>query len=105
LLQRRQVAADVLQMAVKLSRDPQSFRRPSAAAQAARQLQSQGVAVRAGMRLFFWFSRQGVSVTPPGANELDWNRYARLVMQAAAEMLDILQPVREVRQFHLPLSR
>lgn len=105
LLQRRQVAADVLQMAVKLSRDPQSFRRPSAAAQAARQLQSQGVAVRAGMRLFFWFSRQGVSVTPPRADELDWDRYARLVLQAAAEMLDILQPMQQVRQFHLPLSR
>ncbi len=104
-LQRRQAAVEALQMAVKLSRDPQSFHRPSAAAQAARQLQAEGVAVRAGMRLFFWYTLQGVSVTPPGADCLDWDRYARLVFRAAAEILDPLQPVSEVRQFHLPLCR
>lgn len=104
-LQRRQAAVESLQMAVKLSRDPQAFRRPSAAAQAARQLQAQGLAVRAGMRLFFWFTRRGVSVTPPSAAEVDWDRYARLVLQAAAEILDLLQPAYEVRQLHLPVCR
>lgn len=104
-LQRRQAAVEGLQMAVKLSRDPQAFRRPSAAAQAARQLQAEGVAVRAGMRLFFWYTRQGVSITPPNADDLDWERYARLVFRAATEILDILQPSRPVRQFHLPLCR
>ncbi len=104
-LQRRQAAIETLQMAVKLSRAPQAFRRPSPAAQAARQLQAQGVSVRAGMRLFFWYTRQGVSVTPPSPDDLDWDCYARLVFRAAAEILDLLQPTREVRQFHLPLCR
>ncbi|MCX7975809.1 MAG: hypothetical protein N2646_01940, partial [Bellilinea sp.] len=74
-------------------------------AQAARQLQAQGLAVRAGMRLFFWFTRRGVSATPPSAAEVDWDRYARLVLQAAAEILDLLQPAYEVRQLHLPVCR
>ncbi len=104
-LQRRQAAIETLQMAVKLSRAPQAFRRPSPASQAARQLQAQGVSVRAGMRLFFWYTRQGVSVTPPSPDDLDWDCYARLVFRAAAEILDLLQPTREVRQFHLPLCR
>ncbi|GIV65312.1 MAG: hypothetical protein KatS3mg046_572 [Bellilinea sp.] len=104
-LQRRQAAIEGLQMAVKLSRDPQAFHRPSAAAQAARQLQAEGVAVRAGMRLFFWYTRQGVRITPPNADDLDWDRYARLVFRAAAEILDVLQPTRRVHQFHLPLCR
>jgi DNA polymerase-2 len=105
LLQCRQAAVEGLQMAVKLSRDPQAFHRPSAAAQAARQLQAEGVSVRAGMRLFFWYTRQGVRVTPPNADDLDWDRYARLVFRAAAEILDVLQPTRRVHQFHLPLCR
>ena len=89
----------------QLSRDPQAFRRPSAAAQAARQLQAQGVTVRPGMRLFFWFTRQGVSIAPPPPEEMDWDRYARLVLRAAGELLDILQPAQKNRQFYLPLLR
>lgn len=104
-LQRGEVPADALQMAVKLSRDPQAFRRPSAAAQAARQFQAQGVTVRPGMRLFFWFTRQGVSIAPPPPEEMDWDRYARLVLRAAGELLDILQPAQKNRQFYLPLLR
>ncbi len=103
-LQRREVPPAALRMAVKLSRDPHAFRRPSPAAQAARQLLAQGVAVRPGVRLFFWFTHQGVSVAQPEPEALDWERYGRLLLHAAAEVLDILQPELTAQQFHLPLS-
>ncbi len=90
-LQRQAVAMEDLQMAVKLSRMPDAFRHPGPAAQAAVQLLERGVQVRPGMRLRFWYTRRGVSVFPPRAGEVDWERYARLVQRAADEILEILE--------------
>jgi len=91
-LARRQVAPGDLQVAVKLRQPPEAYRKPGPAAQAARQLQAHGVPVRPGMRLHFWFTRQGVSVTPPHPQDLDIERYARWVQRAAAEVLEIFTP-------------
>ncbi|MEJ5315021.1 MULTISPECIES: DNA polymerase domain-containing protein [Anaerolinea] len=90
-LSRGQIPPAVLKVAVKLSRAPESFRKPGPAAQAARLLAERGVAVRAGMRLHFWFTRQGVSVDMPAPSMVDVDRYARLVQRAAEEILQPLE--------------
>ncbi len=102
-LQRHEVDVVDLRMAVKLSRSPSAYRHPGPAAWAAWQLEAQGTAPRPGMRLGFWFTRQGIRVTPPAPDEVDYDRYARLVWRAAAEILEPLTPLPPNRQPRLPL--
>lgn len=90
-LSRGEVSPAVLEMAVKLSRPLENFRKPSPAAQAARLLAERGMAVQAGMRLHFWYTRQGVSVEIPAFEKLDLPRYAHLIQQAADEILQPLE--------------
>lgn len=92
-----------LRVAVKLRQSPSAYRHPGPAAQAAWQLEARGTASRPGMRLGFWFTRHGIRVTPPAADEVDADRYARLVWRAAAEILDPLTPLPPNRQPGLPL--
>uniref|UniRef100_A0A7C4KG97 DNA-directed DNA polymerase n=1 Tax=Anaerolinea thermolimosa TaxID=229919 RepID=A0A7C4KG97_9CHLR len=80
-----------LKVAVKLRQMPEAYLRPGPAAQAALRLRECGVTIRPGMRLFFWFTRQGISVNPPPPEALDLERYARLVQRAAGEVLDIFE--------------
>ncbi|GAP06446.1 DNA polymerase elongation subunit [Anaerolinea thermolimosa] len=91
-LARRDVPAEDLKVAVKLRQRPEICLRPGPAAQAARQLHERGVTIRPGMRLFFWFTRQGISVTQPPPEALDLERYARLVQRAVDEVLEVFKP-------------
>lgn len=90
-LARRDVPVSDLKVAVKLRQMPEAYLRPGPAAQAALRLRECGVTIRPGMRLFFWFTRQGISVNPPPPEALDLERYARLVQRAADEVLDIFE--------------
>ncbi|MGB9800329.1 MAG: hypothetical protein ACPLUL_09580, partial [Thermanaerothrix sp.] len=63
---------------------------------------ARGVTVHPGMRLTFWFTRGGVSVTPPPPEDLDLEPYARWVQRAAAEVLDVMTSI-EVSPFPLAL--
>ena len=77
-----------LLVAKKLSRELEAYKSPSPAAQAARQLQTQGVEVRAGMRIKFWYVYGGVKVKDVSVKELDIKRYGRLMDQMAEEMFE-----------------
>ncbi len=102
-LQRRAVDVADLRVAVKLRQLPTDYLRPGPAAQAAWQLQARGTSPRPGMRLHFWFTRQGIRVTPPAADEIDYARYAWLVRRAAAELLDPLTSLPPDPQLRLPM--
>lgn len=101
-LWQHRVPVDDLRVAVKLQRLPTDYVRPSPAAQAAQHLAARGVTVHPGMRLTFWFTRSGVSVTPPPPEDLDLEPYARWVQRAAAEVLDVMTSI-EVSPFPLAL--
>ena len=83
------IPLDDLLIAKKLSRELDAYKVPSPAAQAARQLQAQGVEVRAGMRLKFWYVYGGVQVGNVDVKEIDVKRYCHLINQMAGETLDI----------------
>ena len=70
----------------KLSRELEAYKVPSPAALAAGQLQEQGVGVRAGMRVRFWYVYGGVKIRGTRKSEIDVKRYARLVNQMAEEV-------------------
>lgn len=92
-LWQHRVPLNDLRVAVKLQRLPSAYVRPGPAALAAQQLTARGVNIRPGMRLIFWFTRDGVSVTPPPPADLDLEPYGRWVRRAAAEVLDVMLPV------------
>lgn len=101
-LQHHAVDVADLRMAVKLRHPPAAYRRPGPAAQAAWQLQTRGITPRPGMRLLFWFTRDSIRITPPPAEDIDADRYARLVWRAAGEILDPLTPSSPPLQPKLP---
>jgi len=75
-----------LLVAKKLSRELDAYKAPSPAALAAGQLQEQGVGVRAGMRVRFWYVYGGVKIRDTRSSEIDVKRYARLVDLMAEEV-------------------
>ena len=75
-----------LLVAKKLSRELEAYKVPSPAALAAGQLQEQGVGVRAGMRVRFWYVYGGVKIKDTCESEIDVRRYTRLVDQMAEEV-------------------
>ncbi len=54
------------------------------------------------MRLHFWFTRDGIQITPPSVEDIDADRYARLVWRTASEILDPLSPIFPPLQPKLP---
>ena len=82
------VPLDDLLVAKKLSRELEAYKNPGPAAQAARQLQAQGVEVRAGLRVRFWYVYGGVKVKDVSVKELDIKRYGHLMNQMVDEMFE-----------------
>ena len=74
-----------------LSRELESYKVPSPAAQAARQLQAQGVQIRAGMRVNFWYVYSGVKITGVEAKEIDVKHYQQLIEKAVDELFPAWQ--------------
>ena len=76
-----------LSLAKKVSRNLCEYKVPSPAAQAARQLKEQGVEIRAGMRVRFWYVHGGVKVKDITQKELDRKKYTHLLLRASNEIL------------------
>jgi len=85
------VPLDDLLVAKKLSRELNAYKVPSPAALAAQQLQKQGVKVRAGMHIHFWYAGNGGKVSEVSMKQINIPRYCRLLELAAEEILAILQ--------------
>ncbi|PWH14514.1 MAG: hypothetical protein DDG59_13055 [Anaerolineae bacterium] len=92
-LKRGAVPPQKLLLAQKLSHSLEEYRQPSAAARAARQLQTQGKLRMAGQCVRFWYvcEKSGVRAWDLGAlphpTELDYRRYRELLLRAVSTLL------------------
>lgn len=92
-LRRGEVPLEHLLAGLKLSRQLEAYKTPSAAARAARQLRQAGKEVRPGQRIRLLYLRGDPGVhawdlpAPPDRRALDVDYYVRLLLRAAAAIL------------------